>query len=230
MAEFKSLEDLIQEVITALSQVPGTGVQTYAEDRIAQAIAVTYNSVSRIRQWPWLHKWQSRTIDGSTGKPTQRLTSVARAQDIVKIHNSQSQTPLPMIGPSLNPYMLGGTVAQYVEWLHPDDDSADADGNKYLFRVWPLASTDTVYIYARTTVADLFDDPQVEVPFDWITLMNGAAMDIVADDGNDPVSLDKFRLAFVDALKLETNEYDRQPLVLDARTPIYSADNWRELD
>ena len=51
MSNFKTLKELVQDVITELSMYRGTGTQKYAEDRIADKIVRTFIDVFEQRFW-----------------------------------------------------------------------------------------------------------------------------------------------------------------------------------
>lgn len=226
--KFKTLTELVQDTITELSQVPGSGVQQYAEDSIAYKIQKIFVSACGEAWWPHLMKWSSHTLDGSTGLVTSATkfpTTVQSFSDIRWVYSGTNSTPLPRLTDTLNPYSLGGTLARFIEPLHPDDE-ADTD-EKFLFKVWPLTATDTLRVRARHVSTDVFDDMETVVPFDCFTLVSGAAMLYCIDDGNNPAQVSKFQAEYTDFLGKLKKELGEMPM---ANNPfaLGGTDEWWE--
>ena len=69
-----TLSTLIDRVADRLSMVAGTGVQTYAEDRIAEMIQHKFDVLFDEIWWPQFLTWETLTLDGTLGVVTIDLT------------------------------------------------------------------------------------------------------------------------------------------------------------
>lgn len=227
--QFTTLTQLIQDVTREVAQVPGSGVQLYGEDTIADKLQQIFVSVCGEAWWPHLMKWSSHVLDETTGRVTAATrfpTSVLSFYNIRALYAGTTQVPLAQLPPSLNPYAMSGSVPRYVEALHEEDDE-DTSEARYLFRVWPLTSTGTIYAHARHIPTTVFEDGTRIVPFDRYTLVAGAAMLYATDDGNNPAAVVKYQTQFTDFLQKCKNELWNHGLELDTRMP-FSTDTWQE--
>lgn len=227
--EYQTTTQLIQAVIFELSEMPGSGVQQYDEDVIVSNLRTVYNSVCGEAWWPSLMRWSTHVLSGTDGLVTNATKFPATVRDytdIRYIYPDLSQKPLSQLPDSFNPYALSGTGARYVEQLNTLDEDA-ASGTKFLFKVWPLESTNTLRVRARHVDTGLFDDPEVIVPIDKFVLVSGACMLRVTSDGNNPSEVTKFQVQYKDALDKCKQELGNAPIELDTRAPS-GLDSWQE--
>ena len=103
-----TLSQLIVRTADRLSMVAGTGVQTYAEDRIAEMIQHKFDVLFDEVFWPQFLSWNKLTLDGTLGIVTVDLSNaIKRFEDIRVIFPENSNTPLTTIsGLTTNPYEL----------------------------------------------------------------------------------------------------------------------------
>lgn len=209
-------EELIQKVVVRLSQVPGTSVQTYAEDRIGDMIQHKFDVLFDEKFWEQFMYWQAVSLDGTTGVPTVDLTMLTnplkRFQDIRLMKVQDTDITVKRLPSEMNPFVLTGTRPRYVE---PTGQAGK------IFRCWPLTSTDGVVISYRSqpdafTVGDT-------VPFDAQAIILGTTYDYLEDDGTNPGAIEKFKIMFearVRQLKLNSAElaHDLDPRMLDDST------------
>lgn len=221
---FKTLTQLIQDTITRLRQVPGTGTQVYAEEPIAQLIQEGYDLCVAQRKWQHIYKWSNRELTGTDGTPSNGFDDIAALTDIINVWYGTQQRPLPGMPQQINPFTVTGTVPRFMEWLNESDNTA---APKRFFRVWPLTSVGNVYVYARRTPSGLFEDPEVVVPFDSKVLHTYAAYKYAEADGGNPGAVEGLKNSFADLLKVQTDWYDRQPVLLDPRMQ-FGPDEWTE--
>ncbi len=222
---FDTLENLIQRTVTTLAQVPGSGVQLYSEDRIQELLQQVY-TINSDKFWiPEQMKWQNATLAGAAGLPSTDWEDVSSYKDIRAIFFNTSQRPLPRLPSDLNPFTVGGTVAKFQEPLSRNDEPSSTSNR--LFRIWPLASTGTVYIHARLRDTNLFRDPTNTIYFDDVAMINGAAFMYAADDGANPGSVAKFQKLYEDRITEIQDNLNRQPIILDPRSPM-GTDQWTE--
>src|SRR5215213_7096303 len=101
---FLSLSDLVQRCIVRLRQVPGVTTQAYAETEIAYLIEECYEQCRALRWWDHLTSWNTRTLDGSTGKFTVALTGAREGiRDVHAVFAGTQSAQLPFTQQNLNP-------------------------------------------------------------------------------------------------------------------------------
>jgi len=184
----------------------GTGVQTYAEDRIAEMIQHKFDVLFDSRFWPQFSTWTTYTLDGTLGVVTADLIDVIkRFDDIGIIYPENSDQALTISTPfSMNPNNIGGTSPRHYEGYN--------DINK-VFKLWPRKSTGNINVYYRTKPADFVGSDVVD--FDEQVLILGAAWDYLEDDGTNPGASEKMERFYNDRVdQLEKNR-DRVPISLD---------------
>lgn len=222
MAQYKALDTLIQKVVVRLSQVPGVGVQTYAEDRIADMIQHKFDILFDEAFWYQFMHWQDITLDGVTGQPTVNLEAqtnqLERFEDIRIAKVLGKRRTLKLAPHDLDISMVTGTSARYIE---PFDD-----GTGKIFRVWPATTTDTISIHFRSKPDDFV--PADTIKFDPQALILGATYDYLEDDGTNPGATEKFKNMFEARVRQLKLLRVQMPLELDDRTTD-TLDEWTEL-
>ena len=213
-----TLSQLIVRVADRLSMVAGTGVQTYAEDRIAEMIQHKFDVLFDEAFWPQFLSWDKITLDGTLGLVTTDLTEVIkRFEDIRVIFPENSNTPLTIIsGLTTNPYELSGSTPVHYEALGPTSTYKTTR----VFSIWPKASTGDIILQYRTK-PDTFVSTD-EIDFDDQALILGAVFDYLEDDGTNSNATQKFQLLFEARVKQLKNTYNSTPISLD---PVTSTPN-----
>ena len=190
--------------------VSGTGIQLYAEDRIAEMIQHKFDILFDDAWWPQFLEWYQWTLDATTGIVTTDLTDIVkRFADIRVIYIEGTNTPLTLLPTTLNPLELAGTTPIH---YHGTTNTARR------FKVWPLAATGDVVAQVRTK-PDTFTGDQT-VDFDDQALILGAAYDYAEDDGTNPAATDKFQSLFEGRVKQLKNMLTDAPLSLDPLTSL----------
>lgn len=212
-----TLAELVQKVISRISQVPGTGVQLYAEDRIAEMIQETFDFLFDDYFWPQFYFDGTYTLDGTTGAITGDISDyIKRYEDIQYIFFESDTWPLKELPRNYNPSLITGTHGRLFK---PNSDATK------MFTVLPITASGGVTVIGRTK-PDVFavDD---EVDFDNTALILAATRDYLEDDGANPGAVDKFEQMFESRLKQLKNNQDSHPRALDPRVE-FGDDRWRE--
>jgi len=205
MADFNTI---IQKVIGELSQVPGPGVQTYAEGRIGEKVQQTFNLVFPKLWWPGYMQWFSRTIDGVNGLVSQQITTIASSTDIRAVFPANSNRPLSVLPTTLNPNTLSGTTARYIEGTNNTSYGC--------FSVWPRTATTDVSIHARIHPGTFNVSDTTDIVMDNDLLVFGAAWSYAEDDGTNPAQAAKFQALFEAKLDQLEKLYNKQVIDLKA--------------
>lgn len=205
--------------------VAGTGVQTYAEDRIAEMIQHKFDVLFSEVFWPQFLTWEQLTLDGTLGVVTSDLTnSVKRIEDIRVIFREGTNVPLTKISAlTTNPFQLTGTIPIHYEALGPGATNKTTK----VFNIWPKTSTGDIAIQYRTK-PDTFIGTD-EIDFDDQALILGATFDYLEDDGTNPAATQKFQLLFEARVKQLKNEFNSAPISLDPVTSIPQSFSFVEL-
>ena len=205
--------------------VAGTGVQTYAEDRIAEMIQHKFNVLFEEVFWPQFLTWATWTLDGTLGVITTDVTALLkRFEDIRVVFPSGSNTPLTKMSPlTTNPFELSGTTPIHYESLGP----TDANRVTRVFQIWPKAATGTIVVQYRTR-PDTFVATD-EIDFDDQALILGAVFDYLEDDGTNPNATQKFQLLFEARVKQLKNTFNSAPISLDPLTALPQTFSFTEL-
>lgn len=188
MAIYKTFDTLIQDVVRRVSQVSGTSVQLFAEDRIGDMIQHKFDVLYKDAFWPQFKKHADWTLDGTTGIVTTDLTTVVEEySDFQALYPDDLPNPLTQLPEHINPTNLTGTKALFVE---PTNIAASK------FVVWPKLSTGSIHAVYRLKPAAFAG--VVTVDFDPQVLVLGAAWDYLEDDGDNPGAAEKLRQFFED--------------------------------
>jgi hypothetical protein len=203
-----TLSQLITRVQERISQAAGSGIQIYAEDRVAEMIWHKFETIFDTRFWPDYSTWETMTLDGTLGVVTTDLTDkIKRFEDIGIIYPEDSDTPLTRVTPfSMNPNNIGGTSARVYESYMATDTSK-------VFRVWPRASTGNLEVFYRTKPDQFVAED--EILFDEQALILGAAWDYLEDDGTNPNASSKMERLYLDRVDQISKNLDNDPIALD---------------
>jgi|TARA_R110002110_G_scaffold102027_5_gene258904 hypothetical protein len=211
-----TLTQLITRTADRLSMVSGTGVQTYAEDRIAEMIQHKFDVLFEEVFWPQFLTWATWTLDGTLGIVTTDVTSLLkRYEDIRVMFPESSTTPMTkMSALTTNPFTLSGTTPIHYESLGP----SDANKISRVFQIWPKSATGDIIVQYRTK-PDTFVSTD-EINFDDQALILGATFDYLEDDGTNPNATQKFQLLFEARVKQLKNTFNSAPISLDPVTAL----------
>jgi len=208
------VDDIVADVITELSQVPGVATQMYSSDRIRQYVQDAWLLEIEAIWWPEYMMWFNVALDGSTGSITTDLTgpisSIDSYSDIQAAFPATSNKRLRELPPGLNPYTLTGGQAMYM--------SADASVPHRPLRVWPADATGNIAIRARQNEPIPFTSSST-VLLDRLLLMYDAAWMYAVDDGTVPQQVQKYQMLATKRRQQMIVGHNQQPLALDPRFP-----------
>jgi hypothetical protein len=227
MTQFSTYTALITAAMLRLRQVSGTQTQLYSEPVVGSYIQEGYEILRKETWWPWLMKRVNGTLDGTTGKVTGTPWATAGLtdfDDIRAVWLSSYQQRMAMVGEDINPDTLTSQqFARYVEPLSIHDDPT----SNYLFRLLPVTTVGTVYVWARCDPVSLFTTPSVVVPMNKYLLHNYAMWRYMTDDGSNPGAAGAALQAYEKLKDQELQKVNDQPIWLD---PGYGQTNdvWQE--
>lgn len=211
-----TLSEMIVDVENALSQVSGTSVQVYAEDRISLYIQRAFNLVWDEVWWDDYMQWFERSLDGSQGIVTQNINDIKRWEDIRAVFAENKERPLRGLPSTLNPFNLSGSTPRFI--------SRHGDDNK-MVQFWPKGADGKVYIHARVKPDDFAPNDDIRIDHDLI--LYGATWLYAEDDGTNPGAIDKNKMLFEQRLQQLKRERNNQPIELDERSASIPTE-WEE--
>lgn len=210
-----SIGDIVADVITEISQVPGVATQIYSADRIRQFVQNAWLLEINEIWWPTYMMVQTVGVDGSTGAIIADLKGpisfVDDYEDIQSVFPEGSNRKLKELNQSVNPTIsTGGTGPWY---LKPDYTYAHRP-----FKVYPPTSTGNVVVVARQK-HDLPFTTDTVVYLDRLLLMYDACWMYTVDDGTVPAQVNKFQMLAGNRRKQLKAGFAQHPLELDPRFP-----------
>lgn len=183
---FATVDEIRNDIIALVRELPGTAVQTYADDVLLLMIRNGFNAAFSDAWWPsYMQRVAGATFDGTTGKVTTTLPYLHYA-DIRKIWIAGTNTELSEAAPALNPNTLGGTTVMFIE-------PTEEDGKIFIGQ--PITCTSSIDIHGR--VHPGFDDStfnaDLRLKIDRDLLSFAGALAFAIDDASDPGAIEKFQ-------------------------------------
>lgn len=208
------LSNVVNDVITELSQVPGQSTQIYATPRIQLHVQSALEMEMEEMWWPQLMCRQEVMIDATTGIPTADIagpiSNIDEYGDIQAVFLDGKNRKLSELPQSLNPYSITGMRQTFI--------SADGTVPHRPFRVWPAqAATVVVIARQRPTIPMASNSP---VYLDHLLLRYDACWMYAVDDGTIPAQVNKFQVLATRRRKMMKDRYAQHPLLLDPRYPF----------
>jgi|KBSMisStaDraftv2_1062788.scaffolds.fasta_scaffold725861_1 hypothetical protein len=208
--------DIVSDVITELSQVPGIATQLYASGRIRQHVQDAITLEQDEAWWPQTMFYQLVPLDGLTGSLTQDLKGpigfVDEYSDIQAVYPEGSNRKMSELPLSVNPFNLTSTGIGPV-FISPDQRVPHRP-----FRVWPDTATGSVAVLARQAAKMPVSDGDV-VLLDRLLITYDACWMYCVDDGTVPAQVNKFQMLAVKRRKQAITNTVQMPTMLDPRFP-----------
>ena len=184
------VRDIVNAVITELSQVPGVATQLYSANRIQQYVQDAFQMEFDDFWWPQYETFAQSGLDGATGALTQDLSgplgNITDYTNIKSVWPLGSQRKVRELPQSVNPFMLTGST--WPMYMMPDYTVPNRP-----FKVFPTTSTGTIVAQAvqRPTMPLSLD---TVLYLDMLMLQYDAAWMYCVDDGTIPAQVNKFQM------------------------------------
>lgn len=208
--------DVVSDVITELSQVPGIATQLYASGRIRQHVQDAIQLEINEMWWPFLMWYQKVPLDGVNGLLTQDLKGpisfIDDYADIQAVWPDGSNRKISELPQSVNPFNLTSTAST------PVFLSADATIPHRPIRFWPQNTQGSVVILARQ-VPDIPVTDNSPFYLDRLLITYDACWMYCVDDGTVPQQVQKFQILAVKRRKQMLSGFSQHPVLLDPRFP-----------
>ena len=215
MSNFKTLKELVQDVITELSMYRGTGTQKYAEDRIADKIVRTFVDVFEQRFWDFNVEWFKYTLSGSNG-----LVGENVSKDLIDVNDIDvilyNKHELLKLHNSTNPFLIEGEIPLYYKRTNID---------KKIFQIIPFKAKGDLYVRGRTRPTKF--EPETVIPFDANYIVYKVCWDYVADDGNSLPQLDKYKILAEQRYNFLLTQQNENVIDYNNEVAYNSLNSWR---
>lgn len=210
------VSDIVNDVITELSQVPGVNTQVYGAPRIQQLLQDAIILMMDEEWWPQLRQYFYNIVsDGVTGRLTSDLVvvgllnhTIARFEDVENVFPATLNRPLRMLPPRFNPATLTGSSSVYIV--------PDAQFPLRPFAVQPVTSTDLLTVIARAY-------PKVPIGLTDIVYLDRLMLTYLTaymyeeDDATNPGAIAKFKNLFEKRLTQVKKNWAQHSIPLDPR-------------
>jgi hypothetical protein len=183
----RTLRDAITQVARNCSLTNGVNMTPYSDETIASYLIAAHEHIMGEGEWSEMIVWRPRVLSGVDGLVTELITDCDDWKKVRRIYHELYQTPMPVLSSYVNP-QFDSSMAQGYRGLAPEEDH---QGNgKYLVKFYPWNLTGNVTFQYERTV-DFTDDTTV-LPIDWWLHVYYASWMFAADDGTNPVQIDKY--------------------------------------
>lgn len=200
---YVTLNEIVQDIISLLSQAGGTGSQRYSQPRIELIVNNLFDQLYVRQWWPQLMDWYNLPLDGVNGLPVGDMSAVKRYEDIKGVFFDGSDMPLPELPTTnFNPINVAPGQGLYIS---PQNAVVDK-----VFRVWSPTTVGNVQFWARLHPGR-YTSNQV-VKFDRTALVLGGAWAYAEDDGSNPGATQKFQNMFDSRMSILENELKDKPI------------------
>lgn len=186
---YPTFRSCVNEVITLMGQVNGSGVQAYTEPQVQIAINRIFDYLWDKRKWEQLWGWTTGTI-AADGRLTEEIENVRIWSDIGEIRDANTRRGIVRPVSTEHLYVTGSTPLYYTV-LPWDDDESETK----FFKFWPVGATGPVEILCGFRPDEFAGDDDI-IPMDRSLIIYGAVWFMLADDGINPASADKFQGLF----------------------------------
>ena len=110
----KTIREIVTDAQECLGDVPGAGVQTYADDRMFRDCIRAFNMFHKKYPWDQFTSWSLVELDGITGKITEdTFQHLKDFEDIFSVFPENRNFEIPVLDRRRNPQSLKGTSALF---------------------------------------------------------------------------------------------------------------------
>jgi len=197
----------------------GTGVQVYAEDILAEMVQARFDEMFESTWWEDYMDTRAEPLvaGGEVGLNVMDEWNLRKFTDIKHVYYDENLYPLKLLPGRINPTQFIDSDADAI-YLAPNY------GDK-IFRVMPTGNVGTtVTVVFRVRPDDFLPDDEVKM--DAQALIYGTCYDYLADDGSNPMAVEKMRNFYNERL-LQLNS-SRNEQDIDIMPPTSGIDDWHE--
>ncbi len=187
---FKTVSEIVDQVLVELGLVTGSAVQVYTEPQIKVGIETAFDALFKKRFWKHLTKTTFHDLDVIVGVVTDSNIRILDVQDIEWIKYEPFHDGCDFR------YLRGTPYFNRVDFCYDTLTWDDANYKTKLLQFYPKDLGLKVAIRARRRPSSFLDDDIV--PMDYIVLKHLVASNLYASDGTNP-SAEQRQTALFDA-------------------------------
>lgn len=196
---YKTLPDIVQDVIGHIGLVSNTGVQLYTEPQVVTAVNDAVTFLFRKRFWDHLSDWYTYALDGTTGLFTLDIDDIVKSPEDAKDF-FEAQTQRRIAQPVKQEHLLV-TNASPMYYTKVKYSASATTYAKKVFKFWPIDATGSVTFFARTHpgvfALEIPEDEEYPlIPFESDILSWAATWLVLESDGLNPGGAAKAQTMF----------------------------------
>ena len=195
----KTIREIVTDAQETLGDVPGAGVQTYADDRMFRDCIRAFNMFHKKHPWDKFISWSLVEVDGISGKLKDDIFQHLKDfEDIISVFPENSNHEIPVLDRRRNPNSLKGTSGMFWTSL----PTVDPDYQFKRIQIIPPTTTGKIVICWRHYPRPFGTDGKM-TPWEWDDIMDldedilvhsTAWMTLSADDINTAAAQDQQHL------------------------------------
>jgi|SRR4051812_25055518 hypothetical protein len=196
----KTIREIVTDAQELLGDVPGAGVQTYADDRMFRDCIRAFNLFHKKFPWEQFLSWSACALDGVTGKIVDPVfQNLKDFEDILAVFPENSNFQIPILDRRRNPQTLTGSRGLFWTAL----PTLDPDYQFKRIQLIPATSTSSIVVSWRHYPRPFSTTGQMS-PWEWDDVMDldedmlvhaVAWITLSSDDINSNASQDQQNLA-----------------------------------
>jgi hypothetical protein len=196
----KTVREIVTDAQELLGDVPGAGVQTYADDRMFRDCVRAFNMFHKKYPWEQYTMWSKCALDGITGKIVEPVFQQLKDfDDIFSVFPEKSNYEIPVLDRRRNPDTVTGGRGMFWTGL----PTTDPDYQHKRIAIIPPTATNSIMVCWRLYPRS-FDASGKISPWHWDDVMDldedmlihaVAYITLSADDINANAAQDQQNLA-----------------------------------
>lgn len=164
----KTIREIVTDAQELLGDVPGAGVQTYADDRMMRDCIRAFEMFHKKYPWEQFTSWTKCPLDGTTGKIVDPIFQHLKDfEDILAVFPEKSNFEIPVLDRRRNPDTLTGSRGLFWTSL----PTIDPDYQYKRIQLIPATSTQSIVVCWRHYPRSFGTTGQMS-PWDWDDVMD----------------------------------------------------------
>ncbi len=190
---FPTAATIIGEVESVMGEVAGPAVQSFDEDQLLITLRQVFNMVFIKRPWEHYLRWDTITLDETTGKCSEATPYedvVGSIENFIGVYVHGQFKPLPILNNRINPNVYTGTRVHAWSSL----PVSDVDFIPRRLQFWPKTATGTYDTLLRLHPGEFI--PYDTIYLDKDMLVYATAWMRLEDDGTNPTAANRMQNSF----------------------------------
>jgi hypothetical protein len=225
----QTVQQIVDQVIVELSQVPGSSTQIYATPRILYYVQDAFDMIFQQHWWGDYCDWVDGQLDGTTGRLVADVipqgpvmvngapVPITKYGNIRQVFIGTTNREVRELPARMNPNLVTGTMVMYKR--------RDNINPNRPIRFYPVDAIDTVVMEVRQEPPHPFALTDT-IYFDPLMLVLATCYMYAADNGTNPGQINKFQSMFTKRMSDMVAAEGDTTVLLDPRFP--ADELWQE--